>query len=224
MIAKDCHIVIPPPKSMNLLKTKLEKSEFFYDTTEMDYQPINVNNFVKLYKSHSSEEPSTSSNYKQEDEAMAPADESKVETPEILENIGAKLSDDAEIEQSNHASNKRQRDSLKGAGDYKYGYEDIITGTFEEKLEKCLADGAIISMANHATYDTLNNTLYENYRIMIQSRGYKKMKSFREILPTYKKSKELLDVMNNNQVIVISGETGCGKSTQVTLYNFIVFH
>lgn len=219
-IAEDCHIKIQTPKSMNLVKIKHEKSNFSYDVTELKFQPINVNNFVKLPRESSSlDGPSTSSNYKQAVEAMEITEESKVQAEQVEENIKTATSFkpavvDVEMEPSSHEYSERQQDSLRGAGDYKYGYEDIITGTFEEKLNKCLSGGITISMES-LSHDTLNNTFYENYKTMIHSNTYSKMKSFRENLPTYKKSKELLEVINNNQVIVISGETGCGKSTQV---------
>ncbi|XP_052756943.1 ATP-dependent DNA/RNA helicase DHX36-like [Galleria mellonella] len=104
--------------------------------------------------------------------------------------------------------------SLRGAGDYKYSYEDIITGTFKEKLEECLSKGVKIRETNNEIND-LSIALYEDYKDMLKRSSYKKLMQFREKLPTYKKSKDLLDVINNNQVIVVSGETGCGKSTQV---------
>ncbi|KAJ8715102.1 hypothetical protein PYW08_005083 [Mythimna loreyi] len=233
-IAQECHIIIPPPKAIKLAEPKHETSEVFHDesdfkheTTEFFHDDLDFNNetteffhdefdfkqqiSAQIYRSSSFEGPSTSSNYKQADEAMEVAEESKVDTQE---NVNTKLTDNAEIKQSSHTSDKRRRDSLKGAGDYKYGYEDIITGTFEEKLEERLSEGTIVSMGNYPN-DTLNETLYENYIRMINCNGYKQMKSFREILPTYKKSKELLNIINNNQVVVISGETGCGKSTQI---------
>ncbi|XP_045773576.1 putative ATP-dependent RNA helicase DHX57 isoform X1 [Maniola jurtina] len=47
---------------------------------------------------------------------------------------------------------------------------------------------------------------------------YHKMLSSRKKLPAWKKRKEILDAMDKSQVIVISGETGCGKSTQVPQY------
>lgn len=34
---------------------------------------------------------------------------------------------------------------------------------------------------------------------------------------------QVLDAVRNNQVIVISGETGCGKTTQVSLNELFVF-
>ncbi|XP_036369202.1 ATP-dependent DNA/RNA helicase DHX36 isoform X3 [Octopus sinensis] len=48
-----------------------------------------------------------------------------------------------------------------------------------------------------------------------KSTSYQKMLQFRKKLPSYDMRKELVDKIQNNQVVVISGETGCGKTTQV---------
>ena len=37
----------------------------------------------------------------------------------------------------------------------------------------------------------------------------------RKKLPAYKQRRELIELVNSNQVVVVSGETGCGKTTQV---------
>nr|XP_057935113.1 ATP-dependent DNA/RNA helicase DHX36 [Doryrhamphus excisus] len=47
---------------------------------------------------------------------------------------------------------------------------------------------------------------------------YKEMLTFREKLPSYGKKEELVKLINSNQVLVVSGETGCGKTTQVTQF------
>ncbi|NXQ56559.1 DHX36 helicase, partial [Anthoscopus minutus] len=44
---------------------------------------------------------------------------------------------------------------------------------------------------------------------------YIEMQGFREKLPSYGMREELVKLINNNRVTVISGETGCGKTTQV---------
>lgn len=111
--------------------------------------------------------------------------------------------------------------SLRGGGDYKYGYEDIITGTFDEKLDEALAKGVSINMCTENVQE-LNTCFYEEYQEMLLRKKYKQMKEFRDKLPTFKKTEELVDVINNNQVVVISGETGCGKSTQVKFFTLIV--
>ncbi|XP_023258211.1 ATP-dependent RNA helicase DHX36-like, partial [Seriola lalandi dorsalis] len=47
---------------------------------------------------------------------------------------------------------------------------------------------------------------------------YKEMLKFREKLPSYSKKEELVELINSNRVLVVSGETGCGKTTQVTQF------
>ncbi|XP_006637568.1 ATP-dependent DNA/RNA helicase DHX36 [Lepisosteus oculatus] len=47
---------------------------------------------------------------------------------------------------------------------------------------------------------------------------YLEMLKFREKLPSYSMRKELVDLIRGNQVVVVSGETGCGKTTQVTQF------
>ncbi|XP_074568055.1 DExH-box ATP-dependent RNA helicase DExH3-like [Curcuma longa] len=45
-----------------------------------------------------------------------------------------------------------------------------------------------------------------------------KMLNFRKSLPSFKEKDRLLSAIAHNQVIVISGETGCGKTTQLPQY------
>uniref|UniRef100_H3CQH5 ATP-dependent DNA/RNA helicase DHX36 n=1 Tax=Tetraodon nigroviridis TaxID=99883 RepID=H3CQH5_TETNG len=47
---------------------------------------------------------------------------------------------------------------------------------------------------------------------------YKEMLQFRKNLPSYGKKEELTELINSNRVVVVSGETGCGKTTQVTQF------
>ncbi|KAJ7970316.1 putative ATP-dependent RNA helicase [Quillaja saponaria] len=46
----------------------------------------------------------------------------------------------------------------------------------------------------------------------------KKMLEFRKNLPAYKEKDALLRAISENQVVVVSGETGCGKTTQLPQY------
>ncbi|KAL4227796.1 negative regulation of nuclear-transcribed mRNA catabolic process [Mactra antiquata] len=46
----------------------------------------------------------------------------------------------------------------------------------------------------------------------------KKVKSDQENLPIYQYKSEIVDMIRDNQVVVIAGDTGCGKSTQVPQY------
>ncbi|XP_061990007.1 DExH-box ATP-dependent RNA helicase DExH3 isoform X2 [Rosa rugosa] len=46
----------------------------------------------------------------------------------------------------------------------------------------------------------------------------KKILEFRKSLPSFKENQRLLQAIAQNQVVVISGETGCGKTTQLPQY------
>ena len=45
-----------------------------------------------------------------------------------------------------------------------------------------------------------------------------KIKKFRKTLPIFEEQQSILDAIQSNQVVLIKGETGCGKTTQVPQY------
>lgn len=51
-----------------------------------------------------------------------------------------------------------------------------------------------------------------------ESEEGQKMQELRRSLPAYKEKEALLNAISRNQVIVVSGETGCGKTTQLPQY------
>mgnify|MGYP002413603269 CR=1 FL=1 len=51
-----------------------------------------------------------------------------------------------------------------------------------------------------------------------QSPEFTKMLAFRKKLPSYSRRAELVAALRSSQVLVVSGETGCGKTTQVPQY------
>ncbi|KQK02430.1 hypothetical protein BRADI_2g01360v3 [Brachypodium distachyon] len=51
-----------------------------------------------------------------------------------------------------------------------------------------------------------------------ESNDGQSMMEFRRSLPAYKERQSLLDAISRNQVVVVSGETGCGKTTQLPQY------
>ncbi|CAG8519373.1 1074_t:CDS:10 [Funneliformis mosseae] len=55
-----------------------------------------------------------------------------------------------------------------------------------------------------------------------KNKAYKDMLDKRKQLPIYIRRNEFLKILDRNQIIVISGETGCGKSTQIP--QFIAEH
>ncbi|SPO21176.1 probable DNA/RNA helicase (DEAD/H box family II) [Ustilago trichophora] len=60
--------------------------------------------------------------------------------------------------------------------------------------------------------------IVEYFTNRIASPSYQKMLPGRQGLPIANHRQEILDLVENNQIFVLSGETGCGKSAQVPAY------
>ncbi|CAM8927428.1 unnamed protein product [Rhodiola kirilowii] len=63
--------------------------------------------------------------------------------------------------------------------------------------------------------DTASAELKHRHEKMKESDKAKAMRVFRENLPAFKVKDEFLRAISKNQVLVVSGETGCGKTTQL---------
>lgn len=60
-----------------------------------------------------------------------------------------------------------------------------------------------------------NLNLIRKFQDKQKNSYYQKMLSSRQTLPAWPMKDEIVKTINDNQVVVISGDTGCGKSTQV---------
>ncbi|TYK25326.1 DExH-box ATP-dependent RNA helicase DExH1 isoform X1 [Cucumis melo var. makuwa] len=63
--------------------------------------------------------------------------------------------------------------------------------------------------------EKLSAELKQKQEAMKGSDGLKAMLAFREQLPAFNVKSEFIKAMTENQVLVVSGETGCGKTTQL---------
>lgn len=88
--------------------------------------------------------------------------------------------------------------------------EDIKT----DENEDSLVDGSVMEKILQRKSCRMRNA----QRAWQESPEGVKMLDFRRSLPAYKEKDRLLVAIARNQVIVISGETGCGKTTQLPQY------
>ncbi|PON40001.1 RNA helicase, ATP-dependent DEAH box [Trema orientale] len=95
----------------------------------------------------------------------------------------------------------------------------VATGTTDQRGEQSSADGDITGPVSRRetdfTKEKLSVALKEKQDKMKTSDSLKAMQSFRENLPAFKMKSEFLKAVAENQVLVVSGETGCGKTTQL---------
>lgn len=63
--------------------------------------------------------------------------------------------------------------------------------------------------------ERISASLKAEFKKRQRSKPYLKMRKQRENLPSFSRKEEIVKLVESNQVVVISGATGCGKSTQV---------
>ncbi|XP_076451266.1 ATP-dependent DNA/RNA helicase DHX36-like [Babylonia areolata] len=63
--------------------------------------------------------------------------------------------------------------------------------------------------------EALDRRLLQQSEDRLADRKFKTMLDFRKKLPSYGMRKDLVGLIESSQVVVVSGETGCGKTTQV---------
>ncbi|XP_068625736.1 dosage compensation regulator mle isoform X2 [Battus philenor] len=70
-----------------------------------------------------------------------------------------------------------------------------------------------------SSLETISNDLEESHRDVCQnSQLYQESMNERSQLPVYSMKNEIMEAINENSVIIIRGNTGCGKTTQVCQY------
>lgn len=81
-----------------------------------------------------------------------------------------------------------------------------------------------VTSKNSKQFITIENMLKENENIIkkfknkVNETRYHSMLKVRKSLPAYEFKDAIIENIKSHQVIIISGETGCGKSTQVPQY------
>nr|CAH7743708.1 unnamed protein product [Callosobruchus chinensis] len=95
---------------------------------------------------------------------------------------------------------------------FKRTFLSTIRGNILDKIE-CSS-----SVMTTTRDDSRDNHFFNELNAKKDSARYRKMLENRERLPSYSKRMEILRLIEENQVILISGETGCGKTTQVAQF------
>lgn len=96
---------------------------------------------------------------------------------------------------------------------FKRKFLNIVSGNIQENFAK-----ALFLESGLERDSNIDDQLLNEYKAIQSSSKYQTMLKFRLKLPSYNKRPEILQLIRENQVVVISGETGCGKTTQVAQF------
>lgn len=98
--------------------------------------------------------------------------------------------------------------------------DDIVVAG-QEQYDFVFDSDAMIDFSKEDEIDGYDDEEYEKKLLEAldkESARVQSMKDSRKSLPVYQFRQELLDVIRNNQVVIIVGETGSGKTTQLPQY------
>lgn len=101
-------------------------------------------------------------------------------------------------------------------------YEALCPKKQKEEKEEELASHYKLGSTSKRNRDISYEQIIEeddlieiSFRDKQKNPNYIKMQKTRKKLPAWVKTSEILEIIRENQIVIISGETGCGKSTQV---------
>lgn len=115
------------------------------------------------------------------------------------------LSNQIFIIQANMKSSSKSQNARTDFSRYKrMNFMEII----ETKVEP---------FADHES-GVLDQILHDEFERNTKTEKYAKMLEFRQRLPAFQHKEEIVDLVKKNQVILVAGNTGCGKTTQVAQY------
>ncbi|KAG6911865.1 hypothetical protein DXG01_000112 [Tephrocybe rancida] len=95
-----------------------------------------------------------------------------------------------------------------------------LTGKLNGRGNKQTLDAEVLSAQRSSPQpsDTVSEQIVASFRARRASPEYQEMLVQRNTLPIAAYRAEIIDLLEQSQVLVLSGETGCGKSTQVPAF------
>lgn len=122
-------------------------------------------------------------------------------SPDIIKEIRGSLN----ISATNETNTKLREEFLKQLGD-----------NFETKIRTQM----FLQKSKHLDeLESLQSeSLLEKFAILQTDENYIKMQEFRQSLPTFFQKQIIVDAIRDNQVVLIKGATGSGKTTQICQY------
>ncbi|XP_039287143.1 ATP-dependent DNA/RNA helicase DHX36 [Nilaparvata lugens] len=134
----------------------------------------------------------------------------------IKEERGIKIKEERSdlVDYSRNEAPPRDKYSHIKESRFKTDFIRSITGNIEDNIDNSLSSRS----RNVVRVPRIDEELKAELSRKRTYPSYQRMINFRRKLPSFKMQEEILDVVDKNQVIVISGETGCGKTTQVAQF------
>lgn len=111
--------------------------------------------------------------------------------------------------------NQWELDQLRKANEIKAANPDQIQVKLDQQYEYVFDDSQFIDFAEEDASADVSN---DEEPVSVETSNRKTMREVRESLPVFKFREEFLKKVEDNQVLIVVGETGSGKTTQLPQY------
>ncbi|KAM7353368.1 ATP-dependent RNA helicase Rhau [Cochliomyia hominivorax] len=108
---------------------------------------------------------------------------------------------------------EKDNEDEKVCDEFAKQFRNLLNVNFEEFLEKCKS--TVRNPLEHLNLEATNERLKSSLLDKEDSQEYGKLYDMRLRLPAMKQREDILKAIQDNQIILIVGSTGCGKTTQV---------
>lgn len=116
---------------------------------------------------------------------------------------------------------RKLRDLIRQQRSQEDDEDVVLTRNFKKRINERSADGRSTPLdADESPLQQLSNeqAMKEIWAVKCSTASYQRMLKVRSNLPMHGFRDALLATIENNQVTIVCGETGCGKSTQTPAY------
>ena len=112
---------------------------------------------------------------------------------------------------------------IRSEADWRVKYETLNDSPFKRKFLDILQGNDVSTASENrseinnvlASIPKLDERLLEEFLLKDSNEEFQKMLALRMKLPAWSRKEDILKAVRDNQIVIICGETGCGKTTQI---------
>lgn len=122
------------------------------------------------------------------------------------------------LDECKFLDDKSQHGASSQCHRFRQDFLRVTTEDIERQMQISIATRKDLDVGASNRQAEFDEELQEEFAMQMTEDTGNELLKFRQKLPCWKKRMEIVDLIRANRVVLIKGETGCGKTTQVTQF------